>query len=141
MPARAPRSPAPHAQRRWGARADQDRGSVSLEMIVLTPMLLLLMFAAIQIALHSHARNIALAAAQDAARADGAYQSAPGAGQDAATAFLAQTGDGLGNPAVTITHTGTEVHATVTGHAISIIPFLSWTVSQSASSPIEQVTR
>lgn len=141
MSARAPRGQAAHVRRREEARADQDRGSVSLEMIILTPVLLLLLFAAIQIALNSHARNIALAAAQDAARADGAYQSAPGAGQDAATAFLAQTGDGLGNPAVTISHTGTEVHATVTGHAISIVPFLSWTVSQSASSPIEQVTR
>ena len=141
MFARAPRRLASRVRRRWGARADQDRGSVSLEMIVVTPVLLLLLFAAIQIALNSHARNIALAAAQDAARADGAYESASGAGQDAATAFLAQTGDGLSNPAVTITHTGTEVHATVTGHAISIVPFLSWTVSQSASSPIEQVTR
>ena len=141
MSARAPSRPAGHVQRRGEARADHDRGSVSLEMIVLTPVLLLLLFAAIQIALNSHARNIALAAAEDAARADGAYQSALGAGQDAATAFLAQTGDGIGNPAVSISHTSTEVHATVTGHAISIIPFLSWTVSQSASSPIEQVTR
>lgn len=141
MSARAPRGPAAHSRRREEACADQDRGSVSLEMIILTPVLLLLMFAAIQIALNSHARNIALAAAQDAARADGAYQSAAGAGQDAATAFLAQTGDGLGNPSVAISHTGTEVHATVTGHAISIVPFLSWTVTQSASSPIEQVTR
>ena len=141
MSARAPREPAAHACRCEEACADQDRGSVSLEMIVLTPVLLVLLFAAIQIALNSHARNIALAAAQDAARADGAYQSSPGAGQDAAAAFLAQTGDGLGNPAVAISNTGTEVHATVTGHAISIVPFLSWTVSQSASSPIEQVTR
>ncbi|XVU24218.1 TadE/TadG family type IV pilus assembly protein [Actinoplanes sp. CA-054009] len=114
---------------------------MSLEMIILTPVLLLLLFAAIQIALNSHARNIALAAAQDAARADGAYQSAPGAGQAAAAALLAQTGDGLGNPAVAISYTGTEVHAIVTGRAISIVPFLSWTVRQSASSPIEQVTR
>jgi Flp pilus assembly protein TadG len=110
-------------------------------MIILTPVLLLLLFAAIQIALNSHARNIALAAAEDAARADSAYQSTPGAGEEAATDFLAQTGDGLGNPEVTITHTGTEAHATVTGDAISIIPFLSSYVSQSASFPIEQVTR
>jgi hypothetical protein len=141
MSACAVHEPTADAQRHRGARAGQDRGSVSLEMLVVTPVLMLLLFAAIQIALNSHARNIAMATAQNAARAEGAYQAAAGAGQDAAVAFLAQTHDGLGRPAVAIEHNGTEIRATVTGRAISVVPFLTWTVSQSASSPIEQVTR
>ena len=111
-------------------------------MVVITPVLFLLMFTAIQVALISYARSIALAAAQNAARAEAAYQAPAGAGQNAVNAFIAQTGDGLTFPQVSVQRTAVQVNVTVTGTAISVVPLVpGWTVTQSASEPIEQFTR
>ena len=46
-----------------------DRGSASVELVVLMPLLLLILFAGVQGAVYYHARTLAIAAAQEGARA------------------------------------------------------------------------
>lgn len=127
-------------QRRCG---EADRGSVSIEMVVLTPVLLLLMFAAVQAALWGYARDIAIGAAQNAARAGSAFGSDPSAACAAAISFAAQNGDGLGDVTCTpeLIDGGRQLRITVGGVSLSLVPGVKgFNASQSASSPIEQFT-
>src|SRR5215207_4306223 len=49
-----------------------ERGSTSVQMVILMPVLFSVMFLGLQAALFYHARTVAIAAAQDGARAAGA---------------------------------------------------------------------
>jgi hypothetical protein len=138
------RPPSPRRHLPWQCRrGEADRGSVSIEMVVLTPALLLLMFTAIQAALWGYARDIAIAAAENAARAGSAYSSDPGVACAAALSFAAQNGDGLGDVTCTpqLIDGGRQLRITVQGTSLSLVPLVKgFPVGQSASSPIEQVT-
>ena len=50
-------------------RRDDDRGAVSIEMVLVFPVVMLVTLLALQAAAYQHARTIALAAAQEGARA------------------------------------------------------------------------
>ena len=99
------------------------------------PVLLLLIFGAVQTALHLHARNVAQAAAAEAVTAGtttrGTNTDARAAGQD----YIDTAGDGI----LTVTRTATTVTATVTGHSLTVIPLLPTpTIHQTVSGTIEQ---
>src|SRR5262245_61573955 len=98
-------------QHRWGS----DRGSASIGFAITAAAVIAIMFTAIQAATWFWARSIALAAAQEAANAQRAYNAAPGAGQARANAFIASTGDGLTATTITVTSDGQQVQATVAG--------------------------
>ena len=122
-------------------RADE-RGSASVELVVLMPLLLLILFSGVQGAVYYHARTLAMAAAQEGARAAARENATVAAGTSAATAFVTDTaGDSL--TAVTITGSRTPVTATVTvrGSSLSLVPGWTPTVEQSASLPVERITR
>ncbi|MEN0072371.1 MAG: TadE family protein, partial [Propionicimonas sp.] len=51
-----------------------ERGSVTVEMVVLMPVLLATLFGGIQVGMVFHARHIAIAAAQEGARTAAAYK-------------------------------------------------------------------
>jgi Flp pilus assembly protein TadG len=124
-------------------RDEGDRGSVSIEMVVLTPVLLLLMFTAIQAALWGYARDIAIGAAQNAARAGSAFGSDPSAACAAAVRFATQNGDGLSDVTCTpeLIDGGRQLRITVGGVSLSLVPGVKgFNAAQSASSPIEQFT-
>src|SRR5688500_14353516 len=67
-------------------------GSASLELVVIFPAVLALIFGAVQIALFFHARNVALAAAQEGARAAAAQHGTAAAGGSSTWAFLDRVG-------------------------------------------------
>ena len=131
--------PAPVGRsRRPGARLADDRGSSALELAILFPAILVLTFASIQVASWFLARDLALNAAQEAVTAQRGYNAGAGAGAARANNFLAQAGDWLVNPRVTVLRNGDDVQATVTG---SSLPFLfSWGVSQTAHGRVERFT-
>ena len=74
MPARPPARAVGTARCIHGHAQGQD-GSVSLEIAILAPALLLLVFSIVQGGLWFHARNLAQAAAQEGAAAGAAYNS------------------------------------------------------------------
>ncbi|WP_131103423.1 TadE/TadG family type IV pilus assembly protein [Ornithinimicrobium sufpigmenti] len=121
--------------------AGRDRGSSSVEVVVLLPLVFLMIFAMVQGGLWFHARAVVLGAAQEGARVAAAESSSAGAGISAATSFIADAGSGVViNPAVTGSRSATTATVTVTGQAQSLVPFLNPSVAQSASFPTERIT-
>ena len=123
-------------------RHDRERGSVSVEMVLFMPLLLLILFSGVQGAVYFHARTLAIAAAQEGARAAARENATLTAGTAAATAFLADVaGDSLTSVAVTGTRSATTATITVRGSSLSLIPGWTPTVEQTANLPVERITR
>ena len=119
-----------------------ERGSVSMQMVVLLPVMFAVMFLGLQAALFYHARTVAIAAAQIGARAAGAESGTAGHGITAAASFIAASGgpDVLEQSAVFGTRSAASATVTVTGTALSVIPGWAPTVRQSATVPVERIT-
>ena len=117
-----------------------DRGSGPVEFAVLAFPLLLLTFMVVQAAFVFYARSTALAAATQGANAARAYNAPLSSGTAKSNEFLGRIGPGLKSPSVTIRSTGTTVTVTVSGEAQTILPFVRFPVSQSATGPIERFT-
>lgn len=125
-----------HRRRLNLRRRHGDCGSVSLEMVILTPALLLIISILLQGAMYYHARTVAMAAAQQGVRTARADQSSPGAGERAAREFLAQVDADkvIDGARVSSSRTARQVTITVSGRSLGVIPFLPpMTVTQSAT--------
>lgn len=119
-----------------------ERGSVTVEMVVLAPVLMLLLLGGVHAGLVFHARSIAIAAAQTGARTAAAHTGTLASGVSAARAFAAQHGDTpLAGVGVTGQRTATTVTITVSGHTPALVPGLDTAISQSAVLPVERITR
>ena len=116
---------------------------VTVQLVVLMPALFALMFAGVQAAMFYHGRTVAIAAAQEGARAAAAQNGTIGAGEAAASAFVAAAGGEGVLRAVTVSSSRSATTATtvVTGSILSVIPGWTPTVTQSASAPVERLTR
>lgn len=127
--------------RRWRT-STRERGSASIEFVITAAVVLALIFTAIQAATYFWARSIAAGAAQEAANAQRGYNAPPGAGQARAAGFLSSTGDGLSGTTVTVTSSGGQVQAIVTGHCLSVIPGFCdlFPVQATVHGTIERVT-
>lgn len=121
--------------------ARQERGSATIQMVVLLPALFTLMFLGAQGAVLYQGREIALAAAQEGVRRAAAADGTTSAGVAAASNFVASTSAGLTNTAVSGRRTATTATITVTTHTTSLIPFFSPQITQSASRPVERLTK
>jgi hypothetical protein len=99
----------------------RDTGSASIGFAIGVAVMAVI-FTAIQASTWFWARSIALAAAQEGADAQRAYNAAPGAGQARAQAFITSTKDGLNDTHVTVTDTPDGVQVTVTGHCLTVLP-------------------
>lgn len=119
----------------------QDRGGGALELAILTPVIFLLIFGAIQAMMLAHGRNIAQSAAQRGVEVGRSYDASPAAGADAARDFLAHMGESaLRAPAVTTTgSTGQTVRITVAGRVPSLVPGMRWHITQAATGPRERL--
>jgi len=119
-----------------------DRGSVTLEVSILAPVLLLVVFTIIQVGLWSYARSLALGAAQEGVAAGRAYGAAAEAGRARAQSFLdATAGDSLVGSTVTSSATAATLRIEVTGRALSVLPGVpGLPVRQRAEGPIERFT-
>ena len=122
-------------------RCGSDRGASPVELAIVAPLIILLLFLAIQIAAVFIARSAALSAAQEAVSAQRAYQAPAGAGIEKGNAFLAHTGDWLTAATVSAAPAeADEVAFTVTGQALSVIPGVDFPVSQTAHGTVERFT-
>ena len=100
------------------------------------------MFLGMQAALYHHARTLAIAAAQEGARAAAAEAGREADGTTAADTFIADAGgdDVLPGASSTANRTATTVTVTVSGFSLSVFPGWNPVVEQSATMPVERVT-
>lgn len=137
-------------------RCDQ-RGSTSLELAIVTPVLFLIIGTVVQLGLWYHAQAIALAAAQEGARAArvpaASEPAADAAGRTRAQAYLDQlANDILIAKTVRITPERTEANARavslggigdvvsirVTADVISVVPWLTLSVDEISTVTVER---
>ena len=122
------------------ARAAGDEGAAtSLTVAVLTPLFVVLAFAAFQAALWSHARTEARVVARDTAALVARSGVDAGDAQSSAAAILAADTD-LRNVSVVVSSGAGIVTVTVQGHAPGIIRGTSSEVSVTAAVPLEELT-
>lgn len=145
-PALLPLAPPPgrgavtHSQK-WRS----DSGVATLELVVIFPVLLLLLFGIFQGALYFHGRNVLLAAAEQgvrAARLDAQPDRAATAVQQARQ-FLLDTGELKNLSGLTFTPTveAGQVRLTITARTVSLLPGVPGPqVSQTAAGSIERFT-
>jgi Flp pilus assembly protein TadG len=116
-----------------------DRGAVSAELVVATPLLLLMLLVIVQFALWSHATHIAQAAASQGVAVARAQNGTAAAGSASARQMLDQLASGpLTGADVTADRTTTSASIRITGTATSVIPFLSLPVHAEAVGPVER---
>ena len=111
-----------------------------MELAVVMPAILLLLFASLQVAAWFVARATAMNAAQAAVNAQRGYDAPPGAGADKADAFIGAAGDWLVDPQVAVDAGPVDVTATVSGEALHLIPFFRFPVHQQAHGTVERFT-
>jgi Flp pilus assembly protein TadG len=126
------------------ATAGTDRGTSAIELAILAPALLVLIWLTIQFALWYQGRQVALAAAQIGARV--ASQNAdsvpdwPGLAVRSAQRYYQGLGTRvLGGQigAVAVPAGAGQVRVTVTGSAVSIVPGLRLVIHETAGGPID----
>ena len=116
-------------------------GSATLELTVIFPAVLLLIFGIVQAAVWYHGRTLAMLAAQDGLRVVQALDGSAEAGRSQTSEALADNGATgfLTDPRVTATRTPTSATVTVTARSVALLPGVSLPVSQRASGPVERI--
>ncbi|MFV2196721.1 TadE/TadG family type IV pilus assembly protein [Nocardiopsis sp. LOL_012] len=115
---------------------DDDRGS-SAELVVATPLLLLLVLFVIQVALYMHADHVAAAIARQSVEAARTVEGA--GGQAAAEAIADELGGSLLlDRSVSVDRGATEVTVVVQGRVQSLVPGTTWNVHHDLSAPVER---
>ena len=121
-----------------------DRGASPVELAILVPAILVLLFASIQVAAIFLARAVALGAAQEAVNTVRVLDGPPdSAGTAAANEFVGRSGDWLTGQQVyrsSPPEDETQVSFTVQGKALSILPWVDFTVRQTAHGTVERFT-
>jgi len=123
---------------------DRDGGSSAIELVLVTPVLIALVFAVVQAALLWNAQHAAVAAAQQGARL--ARTAVVTGGTDdqvkaATAAYLHSVGASLlDTPTVTVDRIGGWATVTVTAHAVSLLPGARLTVHGTSRGPVEAFT-
>ena len=118
-----------------------DRGAGSAELVVATPLLMLLILLVIQFGIWAHATHVAQATAEEALAAARVQGGTTAAGQNRASQVLGQIGGAiLISPHVTITRTATTVTVTITASAERVVPLpgLTLPVTVTVTGPVER---
>ncbi|POH64610.1 MULTISPECIES: TadE/TadG family type IV pilus assembly protein [Cryobacterium] len=123
------------ALRREGA---SERGSQTVEALIVLPILFGVFFVIVQGAVWLHAGNIAQAAASSAYNAARLYDAVAADGVAAGTASAQQTGTVLDGAVVVVDRTITTVTVTVSGNAPTLVPGWDTRVERTVSGPVER---
>jgi Flp pilus assembly protein TadG len=123
------------ALRRAGA---SERGSQTVEAIIVLPVLFGIFFLIVQGAVWLHAGNIAQAAASSAYNSARLYDAGAADGVAAGTATSQQAGSILTAAEVAVDRSATTVTVTVSGNAPTLIPGWDTRVERTVSGPTER---
>ena len=130
-------SPAPHTPAR---RFRGERGSASVQMVVIMPLLFLIVFTGLQAGLFFYGRSAALSAATTGARAGAAEHGTLTDCRQAAAAFLAGLGDVLTDTRIDCRRSAGTVAVVVAGTTLSVIPGWNPRVEQADARPVEALS-
>ena len=124
------------------SQRSNERGSVSVELLIVLPALFAVMFLGMQAAMFYHARTVAIAAAQEGARAVAGENGKEADGIRAATAFITDAGgdDVLPGATATVSRSATTATVVIKAHSLSVIPGWTLVVTQGATVPVERLT-
>ena len=118
-----------------------ERGSVAAELVIATPLLLLMILGIIQFAIWEHASHVAETVAQEGLATARLQGESASAGTQEAQSVLSQLGQSvLTNPQVNATRTAATTTVTVTGIAESVVGIFRLPVKAVASGPTETYT-
>ena len=120
--------------------SDDDRGIGTVEAVLTVPVIVLMLLGAVQVGLWWYSRQLAETAAQEAARAARSYAATAAAGQAEGYSYLGKVdgaGTALHNPSIQVTRGAQTVTVTVKGDIVSLVPWVSPTVTITVTSPIE----
>jgi hypothetical protein len=116
-----------------------DRGSVAVELVIATPLLLFALLAIIQFALWSHATHVAQAAASQALAATRVQDGTTAAGHAAGRHLLDELASGpLRNPRLDVTRTAAVATVSIRGEATAVIPGMHLHVHAEAFGAVER---
>ena len=116
-----------------------DRGSAAVELVLLTPLLMVCVLVVVQFALWQHARHVLLAAAQEGARAARAQGATAGDGRTRVYDYIEQLGPDLVTAPVVEVNRGVDaVTVRVRGQAVNIVPGLPLMVTATSAGPVER---
>jgi hypothetical protein len=117
---------------------DLDGGYSVLEAAIVLPIVFFLIMLIAQWAIVWHARSVTEAAAQEGLRTTENYQATASQGRADTVSYLSQVAPhSLPNPQVSVTRTAQTATVTVTAKVASVIPFGHFTVTETASGPVE----
>jgi Flp pilus assembly protein TadG len=114
-----------------------DRGDVSLQTVLLTPVVLALIVVIAQAALWFHAVQLADGAAAEAVTAASRYGASAGDGEQALRQFTVEAGAHV--TSAQVSGAGLEVVATVTLAVPHVVPWWPGTVTRSARATAEHL--
>ncbi|MFD6177251.1 MULTISPECIES: TadE family protein [unclassified Isoptericola] len=118
-----------------------ERGSASIELVVLLPALFTLLFLGLQGALYFYAQSVATAAAAEGARTAAALNATSSLGAAAASDFAADVGTrALREVSVDAARDQTTATVTVSGASVSVIPLWQPVIQRTVTVPVERLT-
>ncbi len=130
-----------------GRRPCGDRGASSIELVLYTPILMLLIFLVVQFSVAYLGNQVASAAAREGARVARIGGGSPAAiteAQEKSDKMVQTVGRGLfvldERPTIEVVSGGEDVRATVKGQAQQVIPFIEFPIKQVVQGPIERFT-
>lgn len=129
-------------RRRPGLRGG-DEGAVAVEWLLIFPIVLAAVMLIVQYGVYAQARSVAIASAQEGARAAASEQGTRSQGVQAAREFLAQAGgdDVLADATVEGARSAVDATVTVSGRVLNLLPGLRLRITQEATMPVERLTQ
>jgi Flp pilus assembly protein TadG len=128
----------PSVDRNRAARSGDERGAATAELVIATPLLLLLVLLVVQFALWQHAIHIADAAAQEGARAARLEGGTAADGAARAREFLAQLSPTiLIHPEVVARRNADTARVEISGEALMVVPGLHLSVRAASQGAVE----
>ncbi len=117
-----------------------ERGDDNVAAAIIFSFILLVAWVILQVAVVLLGRGVALEAARDGVRAARLAPVDTAAAASAAAGYVTRaTGSWLDNVAANAWTEGRNVSVTVTGEAVSLVPFAQFPISQTSSGPIEEL--
>lgn len=140
------RSPVCLGRRPHGAQADRyagERGAISLEAAILAPLMLVLVFGAVQAGMMYHARNVAASSAQFGYEAARVQDGTAADGEAAAAGFMADAApDNMEGVSISADRGAESANVRVRASYPQLVPFLPLPkIDVHAGGPVERVTQ
>jgi Flp pilus assembly protein TadG len=127
------------SQRTWWPGNKAEDGSSTVEVVIVFPLLILTLMLVFQFAFWYHARHVALAAAEEGARAARVETGTAAAGAARAERFVRDLGPSvIVNPKVSASRNLDVARVEVSGQARNVVPGLRLPIRQVSQGPVER---